>query len=209
MDSRVTHRRAQVHVAELQRRAELHRLAARASASTRKRGRPSRFGVMVSSLWRNAMDRQKQRQMSENAAVALEAIAAVEERDIDRLFSLYHDDVEFYDAPSLPYGGRRRGKDLMRRELEVAPESTWIGTWGPLQPTERERRMNPRVIAESGPEVVVLYRQRAVEPSGGRLDAPCLGLYEIRDGKFSRAQMFHFDTAAILGFLASGRRGGG
>ena len=28
-----------------------------------------------------------------------------------------------------------------------------------------------------------------------------LGLYEVRDGKFVRAQMFHYDTAAILAFL--------
>jgi hypothetical protein len=30
-----------------------------------------------------------------------------------------------------------------------------------------------------------------------------VGLYEVRDGKFARAQMFHFDTAAILEFLAT------
>jgi hypothetical protein len=28
-----------------------------------------------------------------------------------------------------------------------------------------------------------------------------LGLYQIRDGKFARAQMFYFDTAAALRFL--------
>jgi ketosteroid isomerase-like protein len=209
MDSRFNHRRAQVHAAELLRRAELHRLAARARRPRHGDGTPSRIGLILSNLWRNTVNRQKKGQLGDNAAVVLDAIAAVEERDVDRLFSLYHEDVEFHDAPSLPYGGRRRGKQVMRRELEEDPESTWLGTWGPLQPTERERRMDPRVIAESGPEVVVLYRQRALDSSGGRLDAPCLGLYEVRGGKFARAQMFHFDTAAILGFLANGRRGAG
>jgi hypothetical protein len=33
-----------------------------------------------------------------------------------------------------------------------------------------------------------------------------LGLYEVRAGKFARAQMFHFDTAAILDFLARATR---
>ena len=29
-----------------------------------------------------------------------------------------------------------------------------------------------------------------------------LAIYRVRDGKFARAQMFHYDTAAILAFLA-------
>jgi hypothetical protein len=47
----------------------------------------------------------------------------------------------------------------------------------------------------------VLYTQRAVSVQGERFEAPVLGLYEVQDGKFARAQMFHFDTAEILGFL--------
>ena len=41
--------------------------------------------------------------------------------------------------------------------------------------------------------------------NGERLDAPVLGLYEVRDGRFARAEMFHFDTAAIVGFLERAR----
>ena len=40
-----------------------------------------------------------------------------------------------------------------------------------------------------------------MSPDGERFESPVLGLYEVRDGKFARAQMFHFDTAAILRFL--------
>ena len=83
----------------------------------------------------------------------------------------------------------------------TAPETTWLGTWGPLQPTEAERRMDPRVVASDGDEVTVLYTTRAVAPDGERFESPVLGLYEVRDGKFARAQMFHYDTAAILAFL--------
>jgi ketosteroid isomerase-like protein len=131
----------------------------------------------------------------------LRVFRAVEQRDVEDLFSLYHPDVEFHDAPSLPYGGRVRGKDQLRELLERAPGETWLGTWGPLQPTEAERSMDPRVVAANDTEVVVLYRQRAVDPAGDRLDAPVLGLYEVREGKLVRAQMFHFDTAALVEFL--------
>jgi uncharacterized protein len=117
------------------------------------------------------------------------------------LFELYADDVAFHDAPSLPYGGVTDGREDLAKMLESAPETTWIGTWGPLQPTEKERRMDPEVIGEKDGQVVVLYRQRAVAADGERLDAPVIGLYEVRDGKFARAQMFHYDTAAIEAFL--------
>jgi ketosteroid isomerase-like protein len=143
--------------------------------------------------------------MNRESEVALAAIRAVEERDAETLFGLYHDEVEFHEAPSLPYGGSSSGKDFLRRQLEEEPQRTWLGTWGPLQLTERERRMDPQVIATDGETVVVIYRQRAVAASGERLDAPVLGLYHVRDGKLARAQMFHFDTAAIMRFLAEAR----
>jgi ketosteroid isomerase-like protein len=61
--------------------------------------------------------------------------------------------------------------------------------------------MDPRVIAESEDEVVVLWQQRGVSPSGDRFDGEVLGLYRVRDGKLARAQMFYFDTAAVAIFL--------
>ncbi len=63
--------------------------------------------------------------------------------------------------------------------------------------------MDPRVVAVAGDEVVVLWRQRAVDAAGRRFDGPVLGLYEVRDDMFARAQMFHFDTAALVAFLAA------
>jgi uncharacterized protein len=144
--------------------------------------------------------------MSDNADLVLEIFRAVEGRDRERLFSLYHPEVEFFEAPSLPYGGTFRGLEEVRREATDDPKGrTWLDTWGPLQPSEWERRMDPRVVAENRDEVVVLYRQRAVEPGGEHFDNPVLGLYRVRDSRLARAQMFHFDTAAIVGFLDRAR----
>jgi ketosteroid isomerase-like protein len=139
--------------------------------------------------------------MKSNEELVLGVLRAVEQRDAVALFELYHDDVELHDAPSLPYAHAARGKTSMREQLETAPEETWLGTWGPLQPTENERRMDPRVVASKGDEVVVLYTTRALAPDGERFESQVLGLYEVRDGKFARAQMFHYDTAAMLAFL--------
>jgi ketosteroid isomerase-like protein len=120
------------------------------------------------------------------AGVVLDAFAAVEQRDRDRLEALYHPEVEFHWPPSL----------LARR-----PGQSWEQVWDPLQPTHKERSMNPRVVAANDREVVVLWRQRGVSTDGERFDGEVLGLYDVRDSKFARAQMFYFDTAAVLQFL--------
>src|SRR6516165_10766823 len=79
--------------------------------------------------------------MSSNVDVVLQTIRAVEQRDAQALFALYHPELEMHDAPSLPYGGTRSGLNDIGEDIEHHPERTWLGTWGPLQPTEAERRM--------------------------------------------------------------------
>ena len=128
----------------------------------------------------------------ENIQVMLEIFSAIERRDPQRVFELCQPDVEFLWPPSLPYGGTSAG-------------SAWANTWLPLQPTEAERRMDPRVVA--GPEeVVIVWQQRGVSPAGDGLETPVLGVYQVRKGKLARAQMFYFDTAAVNDFLARASR---
>jgi len=59
------------------------------------------------------------------------------------------------------------------------------------------------VIASSGHEVVVLCHQPGRDRAGRQLDTPVLGLYQVRDGKLARAQMFYFDPLAAAEFLAA------
>jgi ketosteroid isomerase-like protein len=87
-----------------------------------------------------------------NATVMLEVFNAIERRDPQRLAELGHPDVEFSWPAALPYGGTTRGFQT--------EGPTWIHTWAPLQPTEAERSMEPRVVGSTGDEVVVLWRQR-------------------------------------------------
>ena len=61
--------------------------------------------------------------------------------------------------------------------------------------------MEPRIVAATDREVVVLWRQRGLSPNGERLDTPVLGLYQVRAGKLARAQMFYFDPVAVADFL--------
>ena len=129
--------------------------------------------------------------IKENIEVMRDIFGALERRDERRFLARVHPDVEMHWPPSLPYGGTSRGLQ----------QKTWSDTWSPLQPTEAERRMEPRVVAASEEEVVVLWHQRGVTPAGNRFDGEVLGLYHVRGGKLTRAQMFYFDTAAVVSFL--------
>ena len=140
--------------------------------------------------------------VTESVAIVLEAFRAVEERDTQRLFELYHPEVEFHWTPSLPFGGSTRAG------VRDRPGPSWSEVWEPLQATEAERRMDPRVVAATEKEVVVHWRQRGLSPSGERFDGEALGLYEVRDGKFARAQMFYFDAVAVQRFLAAAEAAG-
>lgn len=123
-----------------------------------------------------------------NRELLLDAFNALEQRNDEKFRKLLHPDFEIHWPPSLPYSGSE------------AP--TWSETWEPLQPTEGERRMDPRVVAVSENEVVVLWQQRALSASGERFESEVLGLYQVRDGKLVRAQMFYFDAVAAACFLA-------
>ena len=126
--------------------------------------------------------------VEKNRKLLLSVFNAIERRNDQRFSELLHSDFEIHWPPSLPYGS---GKGR-----------TWSDTWDPLQPTETERRMDPRIVGEDGDEVVVLWHQRGLSPSGERFDGEVLGLYQLREGKLARAQMFYFDTAAVAAFLA-------
>jgi ketosteroid isomerase-like protein len=135
--------------------------------------------------------------VKQNVQLLLDVFSAIERRNDRRFRDLLDPDFEIHWPPSLPYGGTSRGP------RPSAP--TWSDTWNPLQPTEVERRMDPRVVGASEDEVVVLWRQRGVTPAGGRFDQEVLGLYQVRGGKLARAQMFYFDTAPLVNFLATAK----
>ena len=134
-----------------------------------------------------------------NVRIMLDLFRAIEERDpnhrdVERELSFYQPDVEFHWPAALPYGGTFRG-------LSGRSATDWGTTWTPLQPTPAERRMDPQVIGADERRVVILYHQRGASPSGERFDGEVIGLYDLRDFKLARAQMFYFDEAACVRFL--------
>jgi ketosteroid isomerase-like protein len=127
-----------------------------------------------------------------------DALNAVEQRDRERLMNLYHPEIEFRWPPALPYGGTFRGREVIEMSRRFA------AIWDPLQRTEEDRRLDPKVIAtgEDG-RVVVNYRWKGRDGVGRRFETETLADYQVRDGRLTRAQMFHFDLSGMLAFLAN------
>jgi ketosteroid isomerase-like protein len=150
---------------------------------------------------RASQARQHRGGSSGSVEIILAAFAAVEARDEQRLMALCHPQVSFVWPPCLPYGGIACGREAARADRG------WSATWQLFQPTPEERRMDPRVIAATETEVVVLWRQRGLADSGLRYDGEVVGVYEIRDDALARGQMFYFDPVAAGRFLEAGMAG--
>ena len=93
----------------------------------------------------------------------------------------------------MPWGGV--AASARGREGQRSRSSGWAEVWDPLHPSEDERKMDPRVVAATDNEAVVLWHRRGVNAWSERIDMETPGLYEVRDAKFARA---HFDTAAVF-----------
>jgi ketosteroid isomerase-like protein len=129
--------------------------------------------------------------------VVLQVFRSVEERNPQLAADVYHDDLEFHWPRPLPYAGSSYGL-----EASLARRPGWAETWDRFQ-SHAERGLGARVVASSEDEVVMLWHQRGRDQVGRRLDTPVLGLYQVRDGKLARAQMFYFDPLAAADFLAA------
>src|SRR5262249_50968247 len=99
---------------------------------------------------------------TQNVNVLLEIFAAIERRDAQRVSELCAADVEFIWPRPLPYAG----VSCLREQRPI------LDTWIALQPTAAEQGMNPRVVAATDQEVVILWRQRGVSRRGDRCDSP-------------------------------------
>ena len=149
--------------------------------------------VAVSAMLEPSSEESMLGKEQENSKTILAIFRAIEERNDGQFRSLLQPDFEIHWPRSLPYGGTFRG-------LEPQPHG-WGATWGPLQPTQAERKMDARVVAAHDDDVVVLWHQRGRTTQGDILDEEVLGLYHFRQGKLARAQMFYFDTAPVAKFL--------
>jgi hypothetical protein len=76
--------------------------------------------------------------MDSKAQVVLGVIQAVQDRDAETLERLHHDDLEFSEAPSLPYGASSRARTYCWSSSNQSPRKPGSEPGGhssPLRPT--------------------------------------------------------------------------
>jgi uncharacterized protein len=108
--------------------------------------------------------------------------------------AMYDPDVVIHEAPSLPYGGDYSGDDAVARHGHA-----FSGAWQGLQSIS-DQRLEPHLLAD-GDHVIVLWRQKGTSADGDLFDMPAVSVYQMKDGRVVDSRMFHFDTAAVIGFL--------
>jgi ketosteroid isomerase-like protein len=132
-----------------------------------------------------------------NVRAMLEVFAAIQQRDAVQFLAHTHPEVTISWPPSLPWNNGVPG----RPDKDGHHARSWLEVWAPLQPTAAERQLHPQVIATANDRVVVRWRQRGRSRSRRCFDGQVVGLYEVREERLARAQMFYFDTDAVKRFL--------
>ena len=130
----------------------------------------------------------------ENVDVIRELFSAIERGDALEVLKRYDPAIVIREhSESLPYGGGFRGTNGAIRHMR-----RWASTW--RRSAGITSVLKPTFI-DAGDRVVAIWRHRAESIGGAQLDAPIAGLYTLRDGLITEAQMFHADTVTILRFL--------
>jgi len=130
----------------------------------------------------------------ENVDIIRELFRAIELGDAAGVLRRYDPAIVIREhSESLPYGGVFRGTAGAVRHMR-----RWARTW--RRSAGIKNVIKPTFI-DAGDRVVAIWRHRADSVGGAHLDAPIAGLYTLRDGLITEAQMFHADTVTILRFL--------
>ena len=138
--------------------------------------------------------------MSEKIDVVRRLFDAVERRDLETVLDCYDREVEIVEAAALPYGGSYRGHDGARRHA-----AAFVSSWGPLQ-TPAEHQLDAEFCDGPDDTVVAVFRHRAFNPiTDERFDEPEVAVYEVRDDKVVRSQMFHADSMSVAAFVRRGQ----
>lgn len=118
--------------------------------------------------------------MSDNASVIRDFIGAWSRLDADELAGYFTDDGVYHNIPTAPVSGR----DAVR-EFIAGFTANWTGTdWEILT-----------LMADG--DTVVCERIDRTQTKAGDVDLPCVGVFEMQDGKI-RVWRDYFDLGTFM-----------
>jgi ketosteroid isomerase-like protein len=92
----------------------------------------------------------------------------------------FADDIEWYEAEGMPYGGLHRGGEAVAQNV-----------FGPITEDVDGFAVTPEELVGSGGSVAAVVRYTGTGKATGKaLDLPAVHVWDIRDGKAARFRQF-------------------
>jgi ketosteroid isomerase-like protein len=100
--------------------------------------------------------------------------------DVPAVMAAFADDIEWYEAEGLPYGGLHRGGEAVGQKV-----------FGPITEDVEGFAVTPEELIGSGATVAAVVRYTGTGKATGKaLDMPVVHVWDIRDGKVARFRQF-------------------
>jgi uncharacterized protein len=100
--------------------------------------------------------------------------------DVPAVLGGFAEDIEWYEAEGMPYGGLHRGGESVAQKV-----------FGPISEDVEGFAVTPEEFMGSGDAVAVVTRYTGTgKATGKRLDQTAVHVWDIRDGKAARFRQF-------------------
>jgi len=113
--------------------------------------------------------------------------------DVPAVLEAFADDVEWFEAEGMPYGGLYRSGEAVLQNV-----------FGPIAADVEGFAVTPEEYIASGATVAAIVRYTGTGKATGKaLDEPAVHVWEIRDGKLARFRQF-IDTVKFAEVVPAG-----
>jgi ketosteroid isomerase-like protein len=119
--------------------------------------------------------------MSEQSVELVKGIyGAFARGDVPAVLGSFADDIEWFEAEGMPYGGLHRGGEAVAQNV-----------FGPITEDVEGFTVTPDELIGSGATVAAVVRYAGTGKATGKaLDVPAVHVWDIRDGKAVRFRQF-------------------
>jgi ketosteroid isomerase-like protein len=113
--------------------------------------------------------------------------------DVPAVLGAFADDIEWFEAEGMPYGGLHRGGEAVAQNV-----------FGPITEDVEGFAVTPEELIGSGATVAAVVRYTGTGKATGKaLDVPVVHVWDIRDGKLARFRQF-IDTVKFAEVVPAG-----
>jgi hypothetical protein len=129
----------------------------------------------------------------ENVELVKDVYGAFARGDVPAVLGAFADDIEWFEAEGMPYGGLYRGPDAVAQNV-FGPITADVDGFALVQ---------EEFIASGGTVAAVVRYTGTGKATGKALDVPAVHVWDIRDGKLARFRQF-IDTVKYAEVVPAG-----